>query len=97
MKICYSIALALMPFVPLPSLVQATEQLPSKPINYQVCTLTVNTQTGEATSVCSPVYKCTSTGSSSEKLGKISTHRDKQQLLPIDLALVSVDKPLRLR
>lgn len=81
MKICYSMVFTLMPLVPILALAQTseqqqTEQLPSQPVNYQICTLAVNTQTGESTSVCSPVYKCTS----SEKPSKLSTHRELEEM-----------------
>ena len=79
MKVCHCIAFALVPLVSSPSLAEApaqqpTEQLASQSVNYEICTVAVNPQTGEATSVCSPVHKCPSTGTARETLGKLSTH-----------------------
>jgi len=85
MKICYSIVFVIIPLVPIPLLAQTsgqqpTERLPSQSINYQICTLTVNPETGGATSVCSSVYKCTNTGKTREKLGVSSNHRELEEM-----------------
>ena len=85
---------------PIPSLAQTppqqpAKQLPQKSVNYQICTLRVNTQTGEATSVCSPVYQCTSTKTSTETLGKLSIRRkleetDKSELTTTHAARITL-------
>jgi hypothetical protein len=79
MKVCHCIAFDLVLLVSSPSLAQApaqqpTEQLASQSVNYEICTVAVNPQTGEATSVCSPVHKCPITGTARGTLGKLSTH-----------------------
>jgi hypothetical protein len=91
MKICHSIVLALLPLVPIPSLAQTpvhqpTEKFPTQSVNYQICTLMVSPQTGEATSVCSPVNKCTS----NQKLGKLSTDHVLEEMDSNQFNLTSV-------
>ena len=92
------IVFALMPLVPIPLLAQTSaqqpmEQPPSQSINYQICTFVMNLKTGEATSICSSVYKCTSI----EKLSKLSTHRELEEMDNVRLLkTVSADMGMRI-